>query len=178
LEEETARALGGEKTPASGSKGVKGDVRVRGRFLVECKLSGEHHPDLGYYITLECQWLETIGNQAAKEHLIPLLVVEVATGKRAALIPLCRAKELGIGKEFPIIAVIEGRSYRLHPEFHAEALSLPELRIEAKRWAILTWEDLWELGDRVRAEQKQNRAAPKWFPGRKRLLNKKGFRRQ
>lgn len=85
-EKELATRLGGRKTPASGSKGEKGDVRVRGILRIEAKTT-KHK---SFSVTLDM--IEQIEDAALCSDELPCIVIEFNDGagkkiKEVAVVP-------------------------------------------------------------------------------------------
>lgn len=95
-ERETAKALDGHTTVASGSLGQKGDVwAVRGKdqLLVECKMTVKQS------LSLKIEWLEKVLSQAIAAGRKPLMVLRFTQLKYASkrdwvLLPLDAYEEL------------------------------------------------------------------------------------
>lgn len=78
-EQKVARRVGGYKTPASGSRDVKGDVRVRRVVRIECKTT----KNKSFSVTLDMiRKIEEAGLTAGE---IPVLLVEFNDGFGKAL---------------------------------------------------------------------------------------------
>lgn len=85
-EKELATRLGGSKTLASGSKGEKGDVRVRGVLRIEAKTT-KHK---SFSVTLDM--IRQIEDAALASDEIPCIVIEFNDGagkrvKEVAVVP-------------------------------------------------------------------------------------------
>lgn len=78
-ERETALRLGGSRTPASGARDVKGDVRVKRIARIECKTT-KHK---SFSVTLDM--VRKIEEAALSAGEIPVLVVEFNDGVRGRL---------------------------------------------------------------------------------------------
>lgn len=70
FESETAEALGGRRTPASGAGDTKGDGRVQGRFRIENKTTAAK----GYRLTKDT--LQKIDDAARPYGERPILIVQ------------------------------------------------------------------------------------------------------
>jgi Holliday junction resolvase len=73
-EKEIATKIGGKITPASGSREVKGDVRLKGIVRVECKTT----KNKSFSVTLEM--VEKIEDAAVEAGEMPVLIVEFTDG--------------------------------------------------------------------------------------------------
>lgn len=81
-EKQVAAKLGGRLTPGSGSKSIKGDVRVKGIARIECKTTSRK----SFSVTVDMfQKLEQASMGSGE---VPALVVEFNDGKGRALMSL------------------------------------------------------------------------------------------
>ena len=90
-ERELAKRLNGKLTPASGSRDVKGDVRVRGVSRIECKTT----QNKSFSVTLEM--VRKIEEAALSGGEIPAILVEFndGNGKRIAEVAVVPSYVLG-----------------------------------------------------------------------------------
>lgn len=77
-EQELADRIGGDTTPASGAKHIKGDVRLQRVVRLECKTTTKK----SFSVTREM--LDKIQNAACGAGEIPAFVVEFLDGTRSA----------------------------------------------------------------------------------------------
>ncbi len=92
-EREIAKNIGGKVTPASGSKSIKGDARLKGIIRLECKTT----KNKSFSITLDM--IEKIEQAALSADEIPAIVLEYNDGdgkkiKDVAIIPTYALYEL------------------------------------------------------------------------------------
>lgn len=155
LEEDVCELLIGKRTPGSGSKSQKGDVKSA-MFLAEAKLRDEGN---GSWINVGLAWLETIWEHARREEKHPLLVVENGQGDRAVLLPSPVYESLGGGA----VKASTGCPLRSYCLTSAACNDLPLLllfhRIEvaAPYWVVISWEEMLELR---RTHQPKPESAP------------------
>lgn len=105
-----------------------------------------------------------------------MLVVEIATGERAAFLPLPAYEELELGERPPFGTIKEQRSFRFTPVKAPRMVVLDKLRIPDRHWIILSWEEVRSLGSILR-EQEGKRSGGKLVP-RKKRWNSRGFGRK
>jgi hypothetical protein len=141
LEAALALAIRGKLTVASGAKSDKGDAKSR-MFRCEAKYR-VGNDDLGCFMPLSIEWLETIYTYAKKYQKIPVLALETEDGWRGVLLP-----------EIEYTAVtpaeidsdqVNTRSVRVPSGLAGKARSFHFSKIECpcKNWALLPW-DLFE----------------------------------
>lgn len=84
-ERELAKRLGGRVTPASGSRDVKGDVRIKGVLRLEAKTT----KNKSFSVTLDM--VRKIEEAAASGGELPVLVVEFndGMGRKLAEVAVC-----------------------------------------------------------------------------------------
>ena len=156
LEERLCELIDGKRTPGSGSKSQKGDVRSD-MFLGEAKYraQGDDHISV---IDVDLQWLETIWEHARREGKIPLLAIETRDQDRAVLLPL--PTYLGLGPVVPNTGIIgEGRSFRVGPSLMGRlpvSVRFTRIEVDEPEWVILSWGEMLELrrGNQPQPEKK------------------------
>jgi hypothetical protein len=164
FEKELARKLKGLITPGSGNQEIKGDVHCD-IFVVEAKWRAfEYHGER--YLSLQKEWLSTIGKQAAsygKEPLLAVCIANISTyylirydfwleseGRLESVTPV--TNDLGDKKQFRMYAK-EDFSYTIY-DYH-----------QAGVWIALPESDLMFLVKLARREEETDckvQEKPRW----------------
>jgi hypothetical protein len=168
LEDAVCELLQGKRTPGSGSKSQKGDVRSP-MFLAEAKYR-EQICNGTAFVTMDLQWLETIWEHARRDDRHPLLAIEAWDGSRAVVVPL--SVYLGLGATVPNTGRVEClRSFCVtYGVFQHLPISVTFTRIEVPetQWVILSWGEMLELrqANQPQPETKSSLSSGSGFPSR------------
>lgn len=137
-----AKLSSGKRTPGSGNKGIKGDVRA-GNFLFEAKYRSSSNGK-GSYIDVQREWLIILLKEAKDAGKVPVLVIDigikgtcymkwspldksydldVSTVKSFRFTELTKYEDirLGFGEELGVwVCYSEERFFECHPFFPTE----------------------------------------------------------